>query len=154
MNRVLEAANIIEHLPPVTKNILEMKVIAHVDDKELNQLYQYLYNLMSDQFIYEATEVGIRRWEKILKIKPSGDLESRRFTILSRLNVRIPYTMNMLHERLASMFGSDYTLRLVNDTATLKVTIPNVDAFKFQETKEMLEVIVPANLYIDLGMME
>lgn len=148
--------DVLKYIPEVVRVMEEIKTIGHIDNIELNYLYQMIEDAMNDQFVYTATEYGIKRWEKMLGIiAPTGStLEQRRFTILNRLNVRIPYTMNMLRNKLNSMFGNAYSMSLVNDTATLHIILPLISQQEYNETKNMLDVILPANLVLDLRMGE
>lgn len=150
MPRVVD---IINYLPPVVSCINEFQRLAETENPELNLLWEAYEKLLNDQFVHTATESGIRRWESILGINPgSATLEERRWEILNRLNVKIPYTMTMLKNKFISMFGEDnFTLQLISDTYTLKVRINDVK--KIESTSSMLDVIVPANLYVDLGVM-
>lgn len=141
--------NVLNNLPPVIRVLREIQDIGETDNHFLNQLYDALEQLMNDQFVYLAGEKGIRRWEKILGLVPSGDLETRRFAILNRLNVRIPYTYRMLRDRLTAMFGDKYSMELVNDTATLYITLYGVTDVQAKDARNMIEVIIPANLYLD-----
>lgn len=63
------------------QDIKEFQVIAEVEDQEMVALEKHIQDLISDQFIQTATEQGIARREKMLKLVPFADdtLESRRF---------------------------------------------------------------------------
>ena len=144
------------YYPQVIKDIKEFQELAKAENPEINELWLVLERLMKDQFVHEATETGIRRWEKILKINPSASstLEERRWEILNRLNIKIPYTWTMLKNKLAGLYGDDFTMKYVIDTCTLKIRIKTDSVKNLDSTRNMLDVIVPANLYVDLGMME
>lgn len=144
--------DILSYLPPVIRDIREVKSIGVAENPELKLLWQTLDDLMNDQFIHTATEKGIRRWERILEIKPSSSstLEDRRWEILNRINVKIPYTFNMLRNKLSAMYGDRFTLKFINGTYTLKIRISNELVKQLESTKNMLDVIVPANIAVDL----
>ena len=148
--------DLMEYLPPVFGEIQEIKYLMHTDSEEVNLLWKAYEDLMYDQFVYDATENGIKRWEKILGIKPSASstLEDRRWEVLNRLNVKIPYTMTMLKNKLSSMYGDNFSLKLISDTYTLKVRIPMSELKNIESVRNMLDVLVPANLYIDLDVDE
>lgn len=148
--------DLMEYLPPVFGEIQEIKHLMQTDSEEVNLLWKAYEDLMNDQFVYDATENGIKRWEKILGIKPSASstLEDRRWEVLNRLNVKIPYTMTMLKNKLSSMYGDNFSLKLISDTYTLQVRIPMSELKNIESVRNMLDVLVPANLYIDLDVDE
>ena len=117
---------LISYLPPVLQNIEEFKALYGTEDYEIDDLYAALEILLKDQFVHEATENGIKRWEKILKIIPgaSDTLDMRRFEILNRLNIKIPYT--------------------------LKIFVPAIVDKELLNLQKMLDVIIPANLIVNI----
>lgn len=116
---------LISYLPPVLQNIEEFKALYGTEDYEIDDLYAALEILLKDQFVHEATENGIKRWEKILKIIPgaSDTLDMRRFEILNRLNIKIPYTITMLRNKIQALYGSNCDIKYINDTYTLKIFV-------------------------------
>lgn len=151
MPRIID---LLDYLPPVLSEIDEVQHLARTENPEINLLWEAFERLMKDQFISEATETGIARWEKILNIHPSSDstLEERRWEILNRTNMKIPYTMTMLKNKLNLMYGGNVKIDLISDTYTLIVRIPTSEAKQLETVRNMLNVIVPANLYVDLGL--
>ena len=146
-------ANILEWIPYAFRDIEEFKALAAAENYELDQLYLALENLMNDQFVHDATEIGIKRWERLLGIKAASTatLEERRWEILNRLNIKIPYTITMLRNKLNALYGDgNFTLKIINDTYTLKIRIPAESIKTLSSTRSMLDVIVPANMLIDL----
>lgn len=151
MPRIID---LLDYLPPVLSEIDEVQHLARTENPEFNLLWEAFERLMKDQFITEATESGIARWEKILNIHPSSDstLEDRRWEILNRTNMKIPYTMTMLKNKLNLMYGGNVKVELISDTYTLIVRIPISEVKQLETVRNMLNVIVPANLFIDLGL--
>lgn len=141
-------ANLIKYLPLVLQNIEEFKALYGAEDVEINNLYEALQTLLKDQFVHEATENGIKRWEKILKIIPGVDdtLDMRRFEILNRLNIKIPYTITMLRNKIQALYGNDCNIKYISDTYTLNITVPSITDKELLNLNSMLDVIVPANL--------
>lgn len=145
--------DILGWIPFAFRDIEEFKALAAAENLELDELYQAIENLMNDQFVNDATEVGIKRWEKLLGINAPSEatLDERRWEILNRLNIKIPYTITMLRNKLTALYGSDFILKVINDTYTVKVRIPSASIKTLPSTQAMLDVIVPANMMIDLG---
>lgn len=102
--------------------------------------------------MHEATENGIKRWEKILKIIPgaSDTLDMRRFEILNRLNIKIPYTITMLRNKIQALYGSNCDIKYINDTYTLKIFVPAIVDKELLNLQKMLDVIIPANLIVNI----
>lgn len=145
--------DLLSYLPPVIQELEEFKQIMNTESEEFNILVKEYQNLLSDQFVHEATENGLSRWEKILGInpKPTDTLESRRWEILNRLNIKIPYTWIMLKNKLYAIYGDSYTIKLISDTYTIQIRVPQeLSDTEIRSTYTMLEVIVPANMIIDI----
>ena len=145
--------DLLSYLPPVLQELEEFKQIMNTESEEFNLLIKEYQNLLSDQFVHEATENGLSRWEKILGInpKPTDTLESRRWEILNRLNIKIPYTWTMLKNKLYALYGDSYTIKLISDTYTIQIRVPQeLSDSEIRSTYTMLEVIIPANMIIDI----
>lgn len=151
-----KTVDLLSYLPPVVAELEEIKQIMNTESEEFNILVKEYQNLLSDQFVHEATENGLSRWEKILNInpKPTDTLESRRWEILNRLNIKIPYTFTMLKNKLYALYGESYTIKLISDTYTIRIRLPPVSDSELRSTFNMVEVIAPANMIIDLAIEE
>lgn len=138
------------------KEFREFKAISTAETPELLYLWGVLEDVMNDQFVNDATQNGVKRWESILKIVPKGtdSLDIRKFRILTRLNEQLPYTYTTLEQRLITLCGQNgYSLQLNNTEYTLKVRVELTVKGKFDEVKSMLQRIVPANIVIDLSLL-
>lgn len=135
------------------KNTREFTLLSHIEDEEMLLVKDKINKLIDDQFIETATEKGIARREKILKIEPFADdtLETRRFRVSNRWNESLPYTYKVLTNKLNQMCGNDgYTIELNRDSYTLKIRIELTQKRMFEEAKMMVRRICPANLVIDI----
>ncbi len=103
----MRQAKIQNYQPPLVRNQREMRYIAEAENPEFNWLYGILDTAMKDQFILTATETGISRWEKILKIKPpaGSTLEQRRAAVLARLLARIPINLEVVRQVVETYLG-------------------------------------------------
>ena len=83
---------LINYLPAILQSVREFKAIMESEQPELNALWDALDTALTDQYLLEAGEYGISRWEEILKIipVPGGTLDERRFRIYTMLNNRLP----------------------------------------------------------------
>ena len=135
------------------RNTREFTILSHIEDEELFLVKDGINKLIDDQFIKTATEKGIARREKMLKIVPFADdtLETRRFRVSNRWNESLPYTHKVLINKLNQMCGNDgYTVELNRDSYTLKIRIELTQKRMFEEAKLMVRRICPANLVIDI----
>lgn len=133
------------------QEIKEFQFIAQIEDEELSTINKHIKDLISDQFIETATEDGIARREKLLKLVPFADdtLESRRFKVLSRWNDNLPYTYRVLVQRLDQLCGKDgYTMELNQGEYTLKIKIELTVKRMEQEVNQMVHKMAPVNLIV------
>lgn len=140
-----------EYWPEQLKEIEEFKEIDSVENPEINLIWESISDLMDDQFIQTATEKGIARREKMLKIIPFADdsIEDRRFRVLSRWNDKLPYTYRVLLNKLNQLCGENgYTIALNNNEYTLNIKIELTKKRMFDEVNIMARRIAPANLVI------
>ena len=119
------------------QNIEEFKAIADAVDPEIADIKDEIKNLIDDQFIETATEKGIARREKMLKIQPFSDdtLNTRKFRVGVKWNNQVPYSYRQLEKKLFDLVGEDgYTMtrNLAEHTLTIKINLG---------TKRMLQSI-------------
>lgn len=149
--------NLIDYLPEFLRNIREYKaILTDAVQPEMVKFFQAIEDAMNDQFIPDATENGVSRWEKMLKIIPKAthSLDDRKFTILTKMNEQIPYTMTSLKMRLEALCGKDgYSVELDANNFILKVRIALTAQNNYKDVCVMLEEIVPLNITIDVGLM-
>lgn len=148
--------NLIDYIPPFLKNVREYKVILEdVEQPEMVSIWNAISNAFNDQFIIDATENGVSRWEKILGIIPKAtlNLKERKFTILSKINEQLPFTLTTLEEQLKILCGEGgYSVNLNTNNYTLDVKIALTAKNNFEDINSLLQRIVPANLVITLNL--
>ena len=148
---------LIDYLPEFLKSIKEYKaILTDAVQPEMVELNAAIDNAMNDQFIMDATENGVSRWEKMLSIVPraSQSLDDRKFVILTRMNEQLPYTMTSLKKRLESLCGKNgYSVELDADQCLLTVRVALAAQNAFKAVCELLEEVVPANMVIDVSLL-
>jgi hypothetical protein len=147
--------SLIDYLPQVLQTIREFKALINAEQPEASDLWAAFEDVMDDQFIREATENGISRWEKVLSIVPQATrtLDERRFLILAKINEQAPYSFNALKARLDSLCGADgYEVTVSNQTYTLTVKVALTAKNSFGDVSELLQRVVPANMVIDISL--
>ena len=149
MDRTIDIS---KHIPPVVKNTENFKEIANTENIELNLVNSKLNNVFSDQFIEDATENGIKRLEKIMKIYPksSDTLDDRRAVIILKNNFQLPYTYRTLENKLTALYGANgYNLKLLNNNYILNIEILSNIWSLFDSVIDNFRKILPCNLIIN-----
>lgn len=145
---------LMNYLPHILREVREFKAILNdAEQPEMVAMWGAADDALKDQFVVDATENGVARWEKILGItsKATATLDERKFTILSRINEQIPFTLRTLEEALDSLCGSDgYSVQLKENEYTLIVKVALVAASNYNDVKNLLDRVVPANMVIRL----
>jgi len=142
---------IIDLWPPIMQELREFQKIAEIEETFFEQLKQEIQNIVDDQFIQTATEKGIARRERMLKISPFADdtLETRRFRVQGVWNDKLPYTYRVLLERLDSLCGPDgYVIELNAGEYSLNIKIELTRKRMFDEVVRITRQMVPANIVI------
>jgi len=137
--------------PPIMQELDAFKKIAEIEDSIFEQLKQEIEGIVNDQFISTATEKGIARRERMLKISPFADdtLETRRFRVQGAWNDKLPYTYRVLLERLDSLCGPDgYVIELNTGEYRLNIKIELTKKRMFDEVVKITRHMVPANILV------
>lgn len=149
----MRTPDIREYLPSIFLEIKEIQVLADADNPELKLLWDSVDNARADQFLYTMTEYGISRWEKILGITPMGTdtIEDRRFRVISRLSVQLPYTYDGLDAHLKNLCGEGkYNLSIdyPNFELTLKLSLESKNMRA--EVERLVNEMIPMNMIFTL----
>lgn len=137
--------------PPIMQELKEFQKIAEIEDSLFEQLKQEIEGIVNDQFISTATEKGVARRERMLKISPFADdtLETRRFRVQGVWNDKLPYTYRVLLERLDSLCGPDgYVIELNAGEYSLNIKIELTRERMFDEIVKISRQMVPANIFV------
>ena len=144
---------LINYLPYVVRDYAEFKGISEAEQPEFESAWGSSGDLLNNQFISTAGNLGLSRWEKILGITPKGTdtLEDRRFRILTRLNEELPYTLSQLRNILETLCGSgNYSAEVMEGTYQLIVKIGLAAKNNFSDVESLLDRVVPQNLIVTL----
>ena len=137
--------------PPIMQELREFQKIAEIEDSLFEQLKREIESIVNDQFISTATEKGVARRERMLKISPFADdtLETRRFRVQGVWNDKLPYTYRVLLERLDSLCGPDgYVMELNAGEYSLNIKIELTRERMFDEIVKISRQMVPANIFV------
>ena len=140
---------LINYLPEVLRNFREFREVFETEEPELLKVQEELLKVLNDLFIEDATERGIKRWEKILKITPKATegLKDRKFRIISYITRKLPFTLRTLEQMLETLCGkNNYEIELHHNDYEIEVRINLADNNNIMDVLSLLEIIVPANL--------
>lgn len=145
---------LIEYLPEFLRDVREYKaILTDGVQPEIEALFKAIERVLNNQFIETSDEYGVSRWEKMLGITPQSTytLDERKFTILTRMNEQLPYTMTSLSQRLENLCGKDgYSIALDANAFTLSVGVALTAQSSLKDVSAMLENVVPANIVLNL----
>ena len=143
--------DILSYLPPIFHEIKELIEVAAIENPVLSSLWEEVEKSLDDQFVATASERGIARYEKMLKLNvPATDsLDTRRFRVLTRYQEQAPYSYKVLKQILDSLLGvGQYKLERDVSAKTLKVKIELTVKGMFEAVVVMLERITPQNMVL------
>ena len=147
---------LIDYLPIFERTIKEFDaILTKAEDPEMVDGWGAVDNALNDQFIVDATEDGVSRLEKIMKVVPKATetLDERKFTLLVKESEQPPFTINALKIQLESLCGEgNYEVTRNVATKTLSVRVALAASNSFNDVVVLLERIVPANMVIDLSL--
>ena len=135
----------------IIRNTNEFKQIATAENPEFNGLLDAIYRALKDGFIREATDYGVSRWERLLKLVVTEDmtLEDRKVQILTYLSVKLPYTWRVLKQMLTEYLGEDnFRMSIDNDTQTFHMSLTAGAMSKMNDIDQLLKRVLPENLVI------
>ena len=140
---------LIDYLPYVVRDYAEFQGITGAEQPEFEDAWAAVDDLLNNQFITTAGNLGLSRWEKILGIAPKGTdtLEDRRFRVLARLNEELPYTLPQLRVILENLCGPGNSSAEVTDY-TLLVKVGVAAKKNFEDVQTLLERVAPVNLVL------
>lgn len=148
--------NIFSYLPPVLHQIKEYIEIAKIENLVLEDLWQKIEDALNDQFIVTATEKGLERYEKTLKLRASDSdsIETRRFRLLTRYQEQIPFTFAYLNQSLTVLLrDKHYEIERDVSKKTLTVKVELAERSQFESVVMMLERTTPQNLVLTVGLL-
>lgn len=153
---------ILNHYPPVIKQIREMQQIAKSEDIEFEKLKSSLNGVTLNMFVLTADESGIVRFEKIFGITPqkTQTLDERRLCIIAKTQqgkISLGQLQNMLQEYspgikiISHMEDCELEIVIVGDAIDKNVIYKITDEILpldiwFEILRELC-----AGLYVSLG---
>ena len=150
------AANLINYLPGVLRDVREFKSLCNAENPEVDSVMVAIDSTLNNQFIGYLDDYGCARWESMLDIKPldTDTLQERNFRILARVNEQLPYTYRSLEERLRDLCGEQgFTVDMDKARYILYVRIAQSAKKNFNAVVELLDRITPCNLILNVSLL-
>jgi hypothetical protein len=140
---------LIDYLPKFMQPYVELATIMQTEQVEIDHLWTEVETVITDQFILEATENGVKRWESMLNVSPkdTDTIDERKFRILTKLNQELPFTLRKLERTLINLCGNDTFSINVNAAeyhVEIKLALSNQN--NYQEVMNVLNMMIPANM--------
>lgn len=146
---------LINYLPPYMQEYMEIRGIMQAEQPEIDDLWSSMETVFANQYIHDATEYGVKRWESMLDISPkdTDTLDERKFRILARLNQELPYTLTKLKEMLTVLCGADgFSINLNAAQYHIEIVLALGNHGNYLEVERLMGNMIPANMtqYIKL----
>lgn len=126
--------------------------LVKTENPEFTLAAQEADSMVNELFIQTATDMGLKRFEKILGISPAkGDsLESRRSAIMTRWNDITPYTMTALKNKIITIQGNDEVEIILSTNRPYEIEIITNLEFPGQvnDLAYLIQTMIPCNLVI------
>lgn len=142
---------LIDYLPYAVREFKEFQGITTGEQPEFELVWDAADRVMANQFIDTMDDLGLSRWEKMLKIipEPTDTLDGRRLRIKFKLNATIPYTMPRLRELMEGIAeGSPYSVEVPKNTYILEIVLNWKNPGQILTLDELLAYMPPENLFI------
>ena len=151
---MIREIDLTKYLPPFLVQYKELNKILEVESEYLQTVENLNWNLTDNRFILTADETGLSRYESMLGITPQDDdtLDDRRFRIMSKWNVELPYNYMYLYNQLKTLCGdNDFTMSLADMVLTIRIELSSKK--QYQAVSNLLDEVVPCAVLIDLDLL-
>lgn len=142
---------IINHYPPVIKQMKEMQQIARAEDAEFEKLRSQTAEVIQNMFVFTANEAGISRFERTIGITPKAaqSLDERKAYIFYMMNRR-KMSLSELNAMLSG-YSKNIELKPVYGNNELVVLMDGV-ADNLKIVYEILDDLLPLDTCITMQM--
>ena len=144
-----------KYLPEFIGEIKEFQELDQTLSVEIDKLRDRLEQLQSNQFIESANDEGLKRYEQMLGLSITGDLETRRFNILNKYNSTIPFTMMWLGNTLSTTLGKgNFLIDMNHKCYTLTISVIASKEHLIPMIYDDLRKKIPCNLVLNVTTLE
>lgn len=143
-----------KYLPEFISGIKEFQELDKTCSIEIDKLRSKLRQLQDNQFIETANEEGLRKYEQLLNLNSTNDIELRRFNILNKYNSTIPFSMMWLRNTLNTTIGrGDFLMELDNLKYELTISVVKNKEHLIGALRKDLRKKVPANMVLNINVL-
>ena len=148
----MENRKLLDYLPEFIKEYAEMRQLMEVQQPDADAFNDGVAKAWANQFLSDADEYGVSRWEKILNIasKATDTLGERKTRILAWWTSERPYTLTKLREKLEAICGDSATVTVANETYGINVELTISDPSILESTQEIVYRMRPANMVVHI----
>lgn len=143
--------NLVSYLPPFISEYREINTALTAQEPEFCLVWKAADRVLYNEFIATADENGISRFERLLKILPSGmdTLESRRARVQSRWFMALPYTWRMFLKKLAVLCGdNNFAVTKQFDCYRIHLDVTLELFGQTEELRRIIESMIPCNMVV------
>ncbi|MDF7636917.1 DUF2313 domain-containing protein [Leuconostocaceae bacterium ESL0958] len=136
-----------ELMPDYYQGVLEMETLLRVEQFEIDNFVAVVERQANNQFVMTADKEGIAAWEQLvgIDIRPSFDLETRRYDVLARLLPPKPITIKYLREILDTL-NINAHISFNPNKFHVDVDIVTTDPNAVRRLEKLLRGMLPSNL--------
>lgn len=143
-----------KYLPEFISNIREFQELDKACSVEIDKLRNKLQQLQDNQFIETAHEEGLRKYEQLLNLNSTNDIELRRFNILNKYNSTIPFSMMWLRNMLNTTIGrGDFLMEVDNVRYTMTIGVVKSKEHLIEILMKDLRKKIPANMVLNINVL-
>lgn len=143
-----------KYLPEFVSSIKEFQELDKTCSVEIDKLRNKLQQLQDNQFIETANEEGLRKYEQLLRLNGTNDVELRRFNILNKYNSTIPFSMMWLRNTLNTTIGrGDFLMELDNAKYELTISVVKNKEHLIDSLRRDLRKKIPANMVLNINVL-
>ena len=143
-----------KYLPEFVSNIKEFQELDKTISLEVDEIRNKLEQLQENQFIATAHEEGLSKYEQLLNLNSTNDIELRRFNILNKYNSTIPFSMMWLRNMLNTTVGrGDFLMELDNAKYILTIGVVKNKEHLIDTLKKDLRKKIPANMVLNINVL-
>lgn len=141
-----------DYLPQVIGGAQEIEEMNRVEDWELKNLWDSAEKLYFNRWILSCDKDGLKRYESLLGLKATGDLEERRRKVFFEWNKQIKYTDRSLRQIMTNLLGLDgFEMEIKYSDYIVAFDVLLRGEFNLPEIFRELRQIIPANMGIKMG---
>lgn len=146
---------LIDYWIPQIQETKEFKEIASAEQPEVDLLHQEISDFPNEIIVKTATDAGLTKYERVLDIPKTSNLDIRRFNVLLKLNNKVNLTYRWLENKLQLAVGKNcYQIDLDHDHYILRVSVTADKENILINLKKELRKLIPANLGLEASTLE